>query len=291
MRAGAQDLVFQPDKTVMPGKEGEWTLLLDKELSQWRSYQSFEMKNDYNGSIPTDENGEALIPIGYDQNVKNVFSTLEEEGETILRISGEIYGCVFTKEDFKNYHLKLKMKWGDKKWVPRLDKELDSGILYHSQGECGVDYWRSWMLSHEFQIMEGGCGDYWTISSAQIELTARPVEERKFIFDPAADIMPFGAGTPNWGYCAINKDAEKPKGEWNDIELICYNGKSLHIVNGKVVMAISALRCFEEGITRDLDEGKLQLQSEAGEVFYKDIRIKPINNIPEEYMPFFNRKN
>ncbi|OAV67313.1 hypothetical protein Barb4_02517 [Bacteroidales bacterium Barb4] len=36
-----------------------------------------------------------------------------------------------------------------------------------------------------------------------------------------------------------------------------------------------------------LDEGKLLLQSEAGEVFYKDIRIKEIGGIPEQYRHYF----
>src|SRR5690606_25396339 len=115
-----------------------WKPLLDKDLNQWEMYLSYWHKIDYNGSTPKDEEGNDLQPIGYNKNVNNVFSMIEEEGEPVLKISGEIYGCVFTKQEFENYHLKLKVRWGNKKWDPRLDELKDSGILYHSQGEAGV---------------------------------------------------------------------------------------------------------------------------------------------------------
>jgi len=151
----------------------EWRALLDKDLSQWSIYQSYELKNGYRGSAPTDAEGNEIAPIGYDKNLKHVFSVIEEDHAPVLRISGEVYGCVFTKEDFKNYHLRLKTKWGALKWEPREDEPLDSGILYHSQGECGVDYWRSWMLSHEFQVMEGCIGEYWSISCSRANVHAQ----------------------------------------------------------------------------------------------------------------------
>jgi hypothetical protein len=46
-----------------------------------------------------------------------------------LKISGEVYGCVFTKKEYANYHFRLKVKWGDKKWHPRKKLLKDSGVL------------------------------------------------------------------------------------------------------------------------------------------------------------------
>ena len=115
----------------------EWNNLLDKDLSKWEIYQSYSFSNDYKGEQPKDDMGNLISPIGYNKNVKDVFSVLMENGEPVLHITGEIYGCVFTKQEFENYHLTLKVKWGNKKWEPRLDKLKDSGILYHSIGECG----------------------------------------------------------------------------------------------------------------------------------------------------------
>ena len=53
-------------------------------------------------------------------------------------------------------------------------------------------------------------------------------------------------------------------------------------------MALSNLRCLKNGETKPLVEGKIQLQSEAGEVFYKDIEIKKIKELPTEYQQYFN---
>ena len=68
----------------------------------------------YKGEIPVDESGQPIKPIGLNKNESNVFSILEENGELVLKVTGEIYGCVFTKREFENYHLKLKVKWGER---------------------------------------------------------------------------------------------------------------------------------------------------------------------------------
>jgi hypothetical protein len=52
-------------------------------------------------------------------------------------------------------------------------------------------------------------------------------------------------------------------------------------------MALQNLRYSSEQGDVPLVEGKLQLQSEAGEVFYKGIEIRPIEQMPEEYLPYF----
>jgi hypothetical protein len=250
-------------------------------------YLSFPLKNGYQGEIPKDEKGNPRVPIGYNNNVSNVF-TMIDEGEPVLRISGEIYGCVFTKQEFENYHLKMNVKFGTKKWEPRLNDPMDSGILYHSQGECGVDYWRSWMLSQEFQIMENSCGDYWSIANSQIDVKAsKPNGNEYYRFDKKGTTLSFGTGTGNPGHCERSENFEKPAGEWNTVELICYGDKSIHIINGHVVMALSNSRFRAGDESKPLTKGKIQLQSEAAEVFYKHIMIKNIEAIPAEYEDLF----
>ena len=268
-------------------EEEKWVPLLDKGLSQWRTYQSYELADSFKVIPPLDEKGEPVSPVGYDKNEKNVFSVAEENGELVLRISGEIYGCLFTKEEFQNYHLRLKVKFGEQKWSPRLNKAMDSGILYHSQGECGVDGWKSWMLSQELQVMEGGTpegntGDYWPIATSQLKIRASvPEGETNYFYNPDAPLVSFGHGGIQ-SVCRA-QDRTSPKGEWTTVELICYEGKSLHIVNGHVVMALKDSRYWNGTESLPLVKGKIQLQSEAAEVFYKEIEIKTIKQVPEEY--------
>ena len=263
----------------------EWTNLLDKKLSKWEIYQSFRHKLGYKGEAPKDENGNLIKPIGYNINQDNVFSVIEEEGKPVLHINGDIYGCLFTKQDFGNYDLKLKVKWGEKKYVPRVNEPKDSGVLYHGQGECGVEYWRTWMMSQEFQVTEAGMGDYWSQASSREDVKAVK-KGNDYFFDKDGTLTPFGSGTGNGGFCHAGVDAENKNG-WNELELITYGDKAIRIVNGKVVMALSNSRHVVNGVEKPLVSGKIQLQSEAAEVFYKDIKIKPISVMPAEYAGYF----
>jgi hypothetical protein len=258
-----------------------WTALLDKDLSQWDTYLSYRHKIGYKGKKPSEK------PVGYHNNEANVFSIVEENGEPVLRISGEIYGCIFTKQVYDNYHLKLQVRWGKHKADPRKDKLKDSGILYHSNGEAGVDYWRAWMLAQEFQIMEGHMGDYWGIANAAIDIRAFQSEgEMNSIANEQQPFLSFGAESPR-GVCLRKENHESPSGEWTTIELICFDGKSIHIVNGHVVMVLKNSRYVEKEKSIPLTKGKIQLQSEAAEVFYKNITIKKLSDLPTEYAALF----
>lgn len=269
-----------------------WQSLLDSDLSHWRVYQSYQHTNDFRGRAPVYENGEKIPPIGYDKNLYDLFTVTEEAGEPVLRVSGQTYGCVISNQSYRNYHLRLQVKFGQKRWEPRLEKALDSGLLYHSVGDAGVDYWLSWMRSFEFQVMqsgttEGNSGDFWSIagSKADIKISRPDPEKRTYYYDPEGEWLTVGSrGVTN--FCGT-EDHNSPDGEWTTLELICYEGQSLHIVNGEVVMALKNLRYTAEGGDVPLVEGRLQLQSEAGEVFYKGIEIRPLEQMPEEYVSYF----
>ncbi|MDQ3289972.1 MAG: DUF1080 domain-containing protein [Bacteroidota bacterium] len=268
--------------------KNDWENLLDKDLSKWEMYLSYRHKVGYKGQVPVDADGTPIQPIGYNKNISNVFSVVEENGEPVLRVSGEIYGCVFTKQEFQNYHLKLRVKWGENKWEPRTNLLKDSGVLYHSIGESGKDYWRAWMLGQEFQIMEGHMGDYWTIANSAIDIRAYlPEGNMNTVASDNQPFLPLGKGTERSGFCLRSEDREKPHGEWNEIELVCFGDKSLHIVNGQVVMVLQNSRYVENGQPIPLTKGKLQLQSEAAEVFYKDIKIKNLPELPKQYAAYF----
>ena len=269
-------------------EKSSWTKLLDKDLSQWDNYLSYSYPEGYDGKIPLDEQGNIMKPIGLNKNQNDVFTVVEENGEPVLRISGEIYGCVVTKKEFENYHLKLKVKWGDKVWHPRKDLLKDSGILYHSIGPHGAESWRSWMLSQEFQVMQGHMGDFWNQANSAIDIRAYiPEYIMSPVADPSQDFIGIGEGEDIPSYCMRSANFEKPHGEWNVMELICFENKSIHIVNGQVVMILKDSRYVEDGKKIPLLKGKIQLQSEAAEVFYKNIEIRNLESLPKEYTQYY----
>ncbi|MCK8496006.1 DUF1080 domain-containing protein [Spirosoma sp. RP8] len=276
--------LFAPKNAgVPPG----WTPLLDKNLSQWETYLSYSHKTGYNGKIPTDAAGNPIQPIGYNKDSTHVFSVSSEPGGPVLRVSGTIYGCLFTRQDYENYHLTLQVKWGTQKHDPRKNMLRDSGILYHSTGEAGAEYWRSWMLSQEFQIMEGHMGDFWCQANSAIDIRSFQSEGiMNRVADEKQPFAPFKKGSDF--FCLRSANYESPVGEWTTLELICFEGKSLHIVNGHVVMVLKDSRYTKpDGQDVAMRKGKLQLQSEAAEVFYRDIRIKPLTAMPQAYAGLF----
>ncbi|MDP5031120.1 MAG: DUF1080 domain-containing protein [Paraglaciecola sp.] len=269
----------------------QWQPLLDNTLSQWDIYLSYKHTETYDGSMPVDKQGKPIAPIGLNtgNDIHKVFTIVPENNQPVLRVSGEYYGAVTSKASYRNYHLKLQFRWGELKWPPRENKLKDSGILYHAIGEHGQEYFRSWMLSQEFQIMQGHIGDYWQQATSAIDIKAYQPE---YIMNPVADeqqdFIKVGVGEDIKGFVLRKENHEKPQGQWNTIELICFEGQSLHIVNGHVVMVLKNSRYLDNGVSKPLEEGKIQLQSEAAELFYKNIAIKPIDALPSQYAAMFN---
>jgi hypothetical protein len=268
--------------------EPQWTNLLDKKLSHWDNYLSYRLPIGYKGDVPNDKDGKPLAPAGLNAPGYDVFTVIEENNEPVLKISGEIYGCIISKEEYSNYHLTLKVKWGDKKWDPRKNLLKDSGIMYNSIGPVGVDYWRSWMLSQEFQIMEGHMGDFWSQMNSAIDIKAYIPEGEMMnaVADKSQPFIPFGADGVS-GFCMRSANYENAPDEWNTVELVSYNGNSLHIVNGHVVMILRNSRYIKDGKVIPMIKGKILIQSEAAEVYYKDIRIQNLESFPDEYSQYF----
>ncbi len=264
--------------------------LLDPTLSQWETYLSYRHQEQYNGSQPTDAAGKPLAPFGVFPGLDPhaVFTLQQQGGETVLRVSGEIYGALTSKQRFRNYHLTLQYRWGEKKWPPRLQKLKDSGILYHANGPHGQEYFRSWMLSQEFQIMQGHTGDYWQQANSAIDIRAfQPEGEMNAVADITQPFLATGRASGGPGFVMRQLNAEKPDNQWNTVELICFEGQSLHIVNGQVVMVLKNSRYQQDGRDMPMWEGKIQLQSEAAEVFYKNIRLQPLAQLPAQYAGYF----
>lgn len=167
---------------------------------------------------------------------KKVFQVVDG----VIHVSGEEFGCLTTEKEYENYHLKLEFKWGKKKWPPREKAVRDSGILMHVVGPDKV-----WPRSIECQIQEHDCGDFYMVGGTSIEV----------------------GGKTETQYKKKAKDLEKPTGEWNTIEVICDGDSITNIVNGEVV---------NQGTKASLRRGKIVLQSEGAEVFYRNVELTPL---------------
>jgi len=259
--------------------EKDWKPLFNgKDLGGWETWLGKPHKAIEVPGLARNGDGEYAGPIGLDRDPKGVFTVVEIDGKPAVRISGEIWGALTTKDDHENYHFKADFKWGSKKWPPREERPRDSGLLYHATGPHGAGG-SYWMRSFECQIQEKDCGDFWSVDRVLVDVEAEPLKAG----DPKGAWV-YKKGAPPLGGTTRRilklADAEKPSGEWNTVELYCSGGTSVHVVNGRAVMVLRGLRHRVDGREAPLTKGRLQLQSEGAEIFYRGMAIRPIAGIP-----------
>lgn len=257
-------------------KKNDWQKLFNgKDLSGWDTYLG----------PPLDDAGKKLsdIPVGLNKDPKHVFTIVGDNGKKVIRISGENWGGISTKKEYADFHLQLKFKWGSLTWAQKKGKKKDSGLLYFAVGEHGADY-GAWMRSQEFQIEEGNCGDYWGVAGGMEDILAIKKSDSQYVYNPAGQLYTFSATSEVGRHCIKQGDAENPSGEWNTLDLYCHGDTSVHVINGKVMMLLYHSQQMENGEALPLKKGKLQIQSEGAEVFYRDIMIKSLEAIPVEML-------
>jgi hypothetical protein len=253
-------------------QKSNWQKLFNgKNLSGWDTYLG----------PPLDDAGKKIseIPVGLNKDPKNVFTVIDQEGEKVIRISGQDWGGIATRKEYSNFHLQLKFKWGTLTWGQKKNKKRDSGLLYFATGDNGADY-GAWMRSQEFQIEEGNCGDYWGVAGGMQDIPSIKRSDSSYVYEATGTLNTFSATSPIGRHCVKQGDAEHASGEWNTLDLYCLADTSVHVINGKVMMVLYHSSQADNGKVFPLTKGKIQIQSEGAEIFYKNIKLEPLNAIP-----------
>ncbi len=253
-------------------QKARWVNLFNgKNLNGWDTYLGPELDSAGNRI--------SKIPVGLNKDPMKVFTVVEQNGKNIIRISGQNWGGISTQKEFANYHLQLKFKWGQLTWGKKRGLKKDSGLLYHAVGEQGAQN-TPWMRSQEFQIEEGNTGDYWGVAGAMQAIPAIFKGDKNYVYSPTGSIITFSVTSIAGRNCRKSFDAEVASGGWNTLDLYCFGDRSFHVVNGKVVMRLFQSRQNDNGQITPLTKGKIQIQSEGAEIFYKEIKVQGIKQIP-----------
>lgn len=261
-----------------------------KDLSGWTTWLKTPEPTSNVPGLAKKPDGKYAEALGLNRDPLKVFSVTQLDGQSVIRVSGEVFGELRTKQSLQNYHLRLQFKWGQKKWPPRDKPETprDSGLLYNVHSEPGAEG-RLWARSTELQIQEHDVGDLFSVGSyifARAKLrpgTGNATTRPQYEYDPKSGYHAFAQVAGTDGRCFKNPDNEKPTGEWNTIELISLGEDSLHIVNGKVVMRLTHPLRIDTPKPQVVTSGPIILQSEGGEIFYRNIEVRPIHAIPLEF--------
>jgi hypothetical protein len=210
------------------------------------------------------------------EDPKHVFSV----SNGVLRISGEDWGGLTTKDDYRDYRLIVEWRWGGPNLGERNGKARDSGVLVHGAGPDGAGNSGAWLESYESQIIEGGTGDIIIVSqNGGLLLTAdvRTGSDRQLYWQRGGTPTKRDRGRINWWgrdlkwtdtldfRGAVN--VENAVGKWNRTEVLCQGDRLTNKLNGKVMTEAY-------GLSRS--SGKIQIQSEGAEILIRKVELRPL---------------
>ena len=256
--AGSPDAGLPPDAGVpdagtVPVDLGEttWTPLLDASLSRfYRWLPSHGRNSDPEGIFKME--GNVLHILG-----------IPETGKP------KDFGYVATLDEVRDYRLRLDQKWGTRTFPPRKNQPRDSGLLYHLAPPDEI-----WPRCIEFQIQEHSVGDTWLLSGTGLTTTVANLHASPPTFDPLGQDVSLEGGQ------LIKSGEPESLTGWNTLELIASGRDSVNIVNGKRVNAAIDLETNPGSGWVSLRQGRIALQAEGAEVFYRNVQIRPLVYLP-----------
>jgi len=197
---------------------------------------------------------EAEPALGIDNDPRAVFSVVMLDGEPAIRISGEIWGALISQQEIGDFHLHAEYKWGTLSWPPL--NFPDSGIMYLSSGPLGAVNAGGSALSDPI-----GSGAF--LVSMEYQLTPRDI-------GGCYDLGPIRY------QAAPRTPVSERAGEWNQIDIVFQSGAAEHFLNGQLVAGGSDFQLeWPDQPVIPLQRGKLQLQSEGGEIYYRHLELLP----------------
>jgi hypothetical protein len=241
-----------------------------------------------------------LPSVGKDHDPNKVFK-IENGMIHVLDAQGKLpdmSGYLATNKEYGHVRVRLDYKFGTKRFGSRAEARRDAGLLYYFIGPDFV-----WGNNLELQIQEQDVGDLWI--NGGVSVTSGVI---------APGVPIWGGGSPftvkstfskgrragqgggersgsqggsgprvtlaNRGIRRILKsgDFENREG-WNTVEAVLDGDRVTHLVNGRIVFTGNhVMRQDEQDPEKwtPLTSGKICLEAEGAEVWYRNIEIKEI---------------
>ncbi len=201
----------------------------------------------------------------------------------IIHIGGRGMGYLATVDAYKNYHLSLEYKWGQRTDGSKYVR--NSGILLHATGPHG-NARGIWMASVECQLAQGCEGDLIVIrgedqlgNEIPVTITSdtRIANDDRTRWDPKGEVTEYSGKQFWWsnheaGFEELRDtrgkdDVASPLGEWTKVECICSGSRITIKINGTTVN-----ECYNVFPAA----GKILLENEKNEIYYRNIEIRPL---------------
>ena len=208
-----------------------------------------------------------------------------------IRISGDGLGYLGTTNTFRDYLLTLEFRWGtiNTRWGERIGKARDSGIFLHAIGPDGnsADGHGAFMAAIECNVFQGASGDFLLIrgTNAAGELIAPRVSflgSGKTDRDGFRWFEPSGARhkLERWGRVNWRQKASDWRDEWdfrgtNDVEKDGWNVLEIKCDGARISIRLNGV-LVNEVFDVWPNEGRILLQCEGSEIFFRRIELRPI---------------
>ncbi len=242
----------------LPEKDGAWKILFNgKNLDGWTVAYA---KHPFDDRPPT-----ALFEV-----VDGTIHTYPKEENG----SQQQQAYVQADGDYREYVLHLEYKWGIKKFPPKMDLPRDAGLMFYIYENPE----ENWPHSVEFQIEEGDTADLWALSTR----ATSAIDPATELYKPAGEGgAPVTVGVYNSFERIRHSEGVTETPGWNSIDLIVHGDTAIYKVNGVVKMRATDLKAFDSATKTwvRLDHGKIALQAEFAEVYYRNIRIRPLASV------------
>ena len=196
-------------------------------------------------------------PYGLNNDPKGVYTVVQLDGEPAIHISGEVWGSLITQQEYSTYELHVEYKWGAHQYPPL--NAIDSGVMIHSTGPYGAVNAGgnalsnpigsgAFLVSVEYQVASGDIGGLYNLGPISKTDSARA------------------------------RIAEIPNA-WNSIKIVVKGDSSTNYLNDQLVMSSSnyVLNWPNEEPVK-LDHGKIQLQCEGAEIYFRHVELWPVTH-------------
>ena len=240
-----------PAPSSTPEDDGWTSLFNGKNLDGWYSYLDSSGKN-------KDPKGVFKVEDG----MIHVMDVPMSDGKSDN-------GYLSTTQDFSNVRIHIEYKWGTKR---SSEGKRNSGLLYLAVGPDAI-----YPTSLECQIEETDVGDLWIVNGASV--TAFFIAPSMPMYDDDIQTGTRVRSAPGESSRVLKSGDFENRDGWNSVDVIIRGDQSTHIVNGRIVNTAHDIRRPDPNNPSHmipLTSGRILLEAEGSEIWFRDIRVKPL---------------
>jgi hypothetical protein len=248
-----------------PENDGWIPLFNGKDFTGWYTYLDSSGKNkDPKGVFKVESGMIHILDVPMSEGKTPDGKTLDGKTDN---------GYLATTQDFSNVRIHAEYKWGVKRAT---EGKRNSGLLYLAVGPDAI-----YPTSLECQIEETDVGDLWIVNGASV--TAFFIAPSMPIYDDDMQAGTRVRSAPGDSLRVLKSGDFENRDGWNTVEVIIQGDRSTHLVNGRIVNNARDIKRPDPNNPSHmipLTSGRILLEAEGSEIWFRDIRIKPLG--PQE---------